>query len=153
MRAGLLTCGLGPDLFLVSIPYVYGRVFHFSLGESGVVYVTQFIGSCIGMGKSCSLVVGRFAFAFAYVLRPIAAYDQYCGRFYRRNVAKRGPEARLYTACALCGSLPRSRSRSEADAYPFFRQSEAGYAFPSALSSFVSRHTRMYTGLGLASVL
>lgn len=62
-------------LFLVSIPYVYGRVFHFSLGESGVVYVTQFIGSCIGM-----------------------AYDQYCGRFYRRNVAKRGPEARLYTA-------------------------------------------------------
>ncbi|GAA5866346.1 hypothetical protein JCM3774_006624 [Rhodotorula dairenensis] len=68
-------------LFLVSIPYVYGRIFHFNTGEAGVVYITQFIGSCIGM-----------------------AYDQYCGRFYRRNVEKRGPEARLYTAfgAGLC---------------------------------------------------
>ncbi|BGP52748.1 hypothetical protein JCM8202v2_000304 [Rhodotorula sphaerocarpa] len=63
------------DLFLVSIPYVYGRVYHFSTGEAGLVYITQFLGSCIGM-----------------------AYDQYCGRFYRRNVEKRGPEARLYSA-------------------------------------------------------
>jgi hypothetical protein len=70
MRACLLTCGLGPDLFLVSIPYVYGRVFHFSLGESGVVYVTQFIGSCIGMGKSCSLAVGRFCLRMCLRLAP-----------------------------------------------------------------------------------
>lgn len=102
---------MGPDLFLVSIPYVYGRVFHFSLGESGVVYVTQFLGSCIGMGKSRSLPAGRPAFVFANALGPTAAYDQYCGRFYRRNVAKRGPEARLYTACTLYGSISRALSR------------------------------------------
>ncbi|BGP36441.1 hypothetical protein JCM10450v2_000341 [Rhodotorula kratochvilovae] len=62
-------------LFLVSIPYVFGRVYHFNTGESGVVYITQFIGSVIGM-----------------------IIDQYCMRLYHRNVAKRGPEARLYTA-------------------------------------------------------
>ncbi|GAA5997302.1 MFS transporter [Rhodotorula paludigena] len=62
-------------LFLVSIPYVYSRVYGFSTGECGLVYITQFIGSAIGM-----------------------AYDQYCMKFYHRNVAKRGPEARMYSA-------------------------------------------------------
>ncbi|POY70315.1 hypothetical protein BMF94_6595 [Rhodotorula taiwanensis] len=62
-------------LFLVSIPYVYGRIFNFNTGEAGLVYITQFLGSCIGM-----------------------AYDKYCARLYRANVDKRGPEARLYTA-------------------------------------------------------
>lgn len=42
------------DLFLVSIPYVYGRVYHFSTGEAGLVYITQFLGSCIGMGARLS---------------------------------------------------------------------------------------------------
>lgn len=42
------------DLFLVSIPYVYGRVYHFSTGEAGLVYITQFLGSCIGMGAHLS---------------------------------------------------------------------------------------------------
>ncbi|BGO94746.1 hypothetical protein NBRC10512_007307 [Rhodotorula toruloides] len=62
-------------LFLVSIPYVYSKVYHFNTGEAGVVYVVQFIGSALGM-----------------------AYDQWCSRYYRRNVEKRGPEARLYSA-------------------------------------------------------
>lgn len=63
------------DLFLVSIPYVFGRIYEFNTGECGMIYVTQFIGSVIGMSM-----------------------DQYCMRLYRANVAKRGPEARLYTA-------------------------------------------------------
>ncbi|TNY19571.1 major facilitator superfamily domain-containing protein [Rhodotorula diobovata] len=62
-------------LFLVSIPYVFGRIYEFNTGECGMIYVTQFIGSVIGMSM-----------------------DQYCMRLYRANVAKRGPEARLYTA-------------------------------------------------------
>ncbi|GAA5856216.1 hypothetical protein JCM8547_000825 [Rhodosporidiobolus lusitaniae] len=63
-------------LFLVAIPLVYGRVYGFNTGESGLVYITQFLGSCIGL-----------------------AWDVYCGKkFYRPNMVKRGPEARLYSA-------------------------------------------------------
>ncbi|GAA6035960.1 hypothetical protein JCM8097_005186 [Rhodosporidiobolus ruineniae] len=62
-------------LFLVAIPLVFSKVYGFSTGEAGLVYITQFIGSCGGF-----------------------AYDQYCSRYYRANVEKRGPEARLYSA-------------------------------------------------------
>ncbi|GAA5892117.1 hypothetical protein JCM6882_005699 [Rhodosporidiobolus microsporus] len=62
-------------LFLVAVPLVYSRVYGFSTGESGLVYITQFIGSVLGF-----------------------AYDKYCDRYYYANVAKRGPEARLYSA-------------------------------------------------------
>ncbi|GAA5828189.1 hypothetical protein JCM11251_002628 [Rhodosporidiobolus azoricus] len=62
-------------LFLVAVPLVYSRVYGFSTGESGLVYIAQTLGSCIGF-----------------------AYDKYCDRYYYANVAKRGPEARLYSA-------------------------------------------------------
>ncbi|GAA5972660.1 hypothetical protein JCM11641_002963 [Rhodosporidiobolus odoratus] len=62
-------------LFLVAVPIVYGQVYGFNIGESGLVYFTQFLGSAIGL-----------------------AFDAYCARYYHRNVGKRGPEARLYSA-------------------------------------------------------
>ncbi|GAA5943732.1 hypothetical protein JCM1841_002539 [Sporobolomyces salmonicolor] len=62
-------------LCLVSIPLVFGRIYGFSTGESGLVYITQTIGSTIGL-----------------------VFDLYCNRLYIKNVAKRGPEARLYSA-------------------------------------------------------
>ncbi|GAA5900772.1 hypothetical protein JCM5296_004891 [Sporobolomyces johnsonii] len=62
-------------LCLVSIPLVFGRIYGFSTGESGLVYITQTIGSTIGL-----------------------VFDHYCNRLYLKNVAKRGPEARLYSA-------------------------------------------------------
>lgn len=65
-------------LELVSIPLTFREVYKFSLGSSGLVYVTQVIGSFLGF-----------------------FLEGYCGRLYARNVAKRGTEARLYTACEL----------------------------------------------------
>ncbi|BGP12470.1 hypothetical protein JCM10213v2_000387 [Rhodosporidiobolus nylandii] len=62
-------------LFLVAIPLVYGRLWGFNTGECGLIYITQTIGSALGF-----------------------AYDQYCMRYYHANVARRGPEARLYSA-------------------------------------------------------
>uniref|UniRef100_A0A0K3CDZ5 BY PROTMAP: gi/472587111/gb/EMS24610.1/ MFS polyamine transporter [Rhodosporidium toruloides NP11] gi/647394703/emb/CDR35936.1/ RHTO0S01e10528g1_1 [Rhodosporidium toruloides] n=1 Tax=Rhodotorula toruloides TaxID=5286 RepID=A0A0K3CDZ5_RHOTO len=62
-------------LFLVSIPTVYKGVFGFNTGQAGLVYMGQFVGGSLGM-----------------------IFDRYCERFYQRNVAKRGPEARLYSA-------------------------------------------------------
>jgi hypothetical protein len=66
-------------LELVSIPLVYRDVYKFSIGEASLIYITQVIGS-----------VGGFGLEF------------YCSRLYLRNVAKRGSEARLYTACEYC---------------------------------------------------
>lgn len=63
-------------LELVSIPLTYREVYNFSLGQAGLVYITQVIGSFLGFG-----------------------IEGYCGRLYQRHVARRGSEARLYTAC------------------------------------------------------
>jgi len=62
-------------LTLVSIPIVFKQIYGFNTGEAGLVYITQTLGSAIGI---------------------IA--DGYCNRLYLKNVAKRGPEARLFTA-------------------------------------------------------
>ncbi|GAA6059611.1 hypothetical protein JCM10212_005110 [Sporobolomyces blumeae] len=62
-------------LCLVSIPIVFERIYRFNTGEAGLLYITQTIGSTLG------LIV-----------------DYYCDKLYQKNVAKRGPEARLYTA-------------------------------------------------------
>jgi hypothetical protein len=62
-------------LTLVSIPLVFGQIYGFSTGESGLIYLTQTLGSTIGFG--C---------------------DWYCNKLYLKNVGKKGPEARLYTA-------------------------------------------------------
>ncbi|GAA5896292.1 MFS transporter [Sporobolomyces salmoneus] len=62
-------------LTLVSIPLVFGEIYHFNTGESGLVYLTQVFGSTLGF-----------------------ACDWYCNKLYLKNVGKRGPEARLYTA-------------------------------------------------------
>lgn len=75
-------------LCLVSIPLVFGRIYGFSTGESGLVYITQTIGSTIGL-----------------------VFDLYCNRLYIKNVAKRGPEARLYSACAFAFALVRRFAR------------------------------------------
>lgn len=50
------------------------------------------------------------------------AYDQYCMKFYHRNVAKRGPEARMYSACASIRSASagvRMRSLRDTDHVSF----------------------------------
>lgn len=60
-------------LLLLSIPIVYSEVYGFNLGEIGITYVSQIIGSGLAM--------------------PISLY---CDKLYRRRVAVEGPEARMY---------------------------------------------------------
>jgi hypothetical protein len=60
-------------LLLLSIPIVYSQVYGFNLGQIGVIYVSQIIGSCLAMPISLS-----------------------CDRLYRQRVATEGPEARMY---------------------------------------------------------
>ena len=82
-------------LELVSIPLVYREIYSFSIGESGLVYITQILGS-----------FGGFALEF------------YCSRLYQRHVAKRGSEARLFTACELSfriNSLARAHPKKSPD--------------------------------------
>jgi len=63
-------------LCLVSVPLTYSEVYGFNTGQSGLVYITQTIGSFIGFG-----------------------IEVYCNRLYRRHEAEKGTEARLFTAC------------------------------------------------------
>jgi hypothetical protein len=60
-------------LLLLSIPIVYRDVYGFNLGQVGLTYISQIIGSSLAM--------------------PISLY---CDKLYRRHVATVGPEARMY---------------------------------------------------------
>lgn len=68
---------------LVSVPLVFQEIYGFNTGQSGLVYITQTIGSFVGFG-----------------------IEAYCNRLYRRHEARKGPEARLFTACE-CTSIGR----------------------------------------------
>ncbi|GJE99244.1 MFS general substrate transporter [Phanerochaete sordida] len=62
-------------VLIESIGPIFADLHGFNNGEVGVVFVTFFIGSCLGL-----------------------AAQQYQERLYRKNHAARGPEARLYMA-------------------------------------------------------
>ena len=63
-------------LLLGSIVIVFQGLYGFATGPLGFVYATQAVGACLGLALDI------------YVCTPL----------YHKNVAKRGPEARLYTA-------------------------------------------------------
>lgn len=52
-------------------------VYRFNIGETGVTYTSQIVGSVLGMFVSL-----------------------YCDKLYHRDFEKRGPEARMWTGCA-----------------------------------------------------
>lgn len=60
-------------LLLLSIPIVFRDVYSFNLGEVGLVYVAQIVGSFLAM--------------------PISLY---CDKLYRRHYQRTGPEGRMY---------------------------------------------------------
>ena len=60
-------------LLLISIPIVFGQVYSFSLGQTGLVFITQIVGATIG-------VVISF----------------WGDRAYHRHCQRLGPEARMY---------------------------------------------------------
>ncbi|KAH8917397.1 MFS general substrate transporter [Atractiella rhizophila] len=62
-------------VFLSSIPLVYTRVYHFGPGKQGLVFVSQIVGSVLGL-----------------------TLNTFCDRLYDKNVERKGPEARLYIA-------------------------------------------------------
>lgn len=39
-------------ILLESLPLVFGGVYGFSIGQSGLTFITQIVGSCIGLGES-----------------------------------------------------------------------------------------------------
>lgn len=96
---------------LVSIPLVFTEVYNFTLGQSGLVYICQFLGSTIGFG--C---------------------DWYCNKLYLKNVAKKGPEARLYTAFVGGVCVPLGLSTSHTQAVPFRARADLSF---SSLGAFI----------------
>ncbi|KAF8621893.1 hypothetical protein AX15_007445 [Amanita polypyramis BW_CC] len=69
--------------FLSVIVLVFQDLYDFNIGDAGTMYVSLVIGTILG------LITGF-----------------YQETLYRKNVAKRGPEARLYTACMAGVLLP-----------------------------------------------
>lgn len=63
-------------LLLVSIPIVFTTIYGFNTGEVGLVYITQIVGSFLGMFISL-----------------------YGDKLYHRDVGKKGPEARMWMGC------------------------------------------------------
>jgi hypothetical protein len=80
-------------ILLESLPLVFGGVYGFSIGQSGLTFITQIVGSCAGLGESFSSILMR-----RLTNESSLVVDYYCNKAYHRNVAERGPEARLYTA-------------------------------------------------------
>ncbi|GAA95213.1 uncharacterized protein L969DRAFT_15311 [Mixia osmundae IAM 14324] len=70
-------------LLLEGIPIVFGQVYGFNLGEQGLVFSTQIVGSLLGVGL-----------------------DVWSNRKYLHNVARKGPEARLYIALVAAVCFP-----------------------------------------------
>ncbi|GAA5952622.1 hypothetical protein JCM21900_006052 [Sporobolomyces salmonicolor] len=67
-------------LLVEAIPLIFGNVYHFNEGEIGLAFYSIVVASFIGFGSNF-----------------------YQERLYRKHVAKRGPEARLYSS--LVGGL------------------------------------------------
>ncbi|GAA5898013.1 hypothetical protein JCM6882_003306 [Rhodosporidiobolus microsporus] len=70
-------------LSLVSIPIIYKSIYSFSVGETGLVYISQVVGILVGVG-----------------------FDRACNILYMRHVATKGPEARLYTGLGAAIFVP-----------------------------------------------
>ena len=64
-------------LLLESIAGVFADVYGFSIGQAGLVFISEIIGATLGL-----------------------IIDHFCNKLYLKTVDKRGPEARLYTAMA-----------------------------------------------------
>lgn len=70
-------------LLLISLPLVLETVYGFNIGEVGLAFNTQVVGSCLGL-----------------------VIDHWCDAKYKQNVDKRGPEARLYIAMVASVLIP-----------------------------------------------
>ncbi|GAA5882307.1 hypothetical protein JCM8547_008256, partial [Rhodosporidiobolus lusitaniae] len=70
-------------LTLVSVPIVYKTMYHFGTGATGLVYISQIVGVCLGFLFDCA-----------------------CTPPYKRNLPEKGPEARLYTGLGAAVFIP-----------------------------------------------
>ncbi|GAA6009981.1 hypothetical protein JCM10207_007504 [Rhodosporidiobolus poonsookiae] len=70
-------------LSLVSVPIVYENTYGFGIGATGLIYLSQVLGVLLG-----------------------AVFDRFCNRYYKRNLARKGPEARLYTGLGAAVFTP-----------------------------------------------
>ncbi|KAF8552705.1 MFS general substrate transporter [Imleria badia] len=74
---GVLFC------LISSVSPLFKTLYGFNTGQSGMVYTTIVVGAFIGLGANV-----------------------YQDKLYRRNVARRGPEARLYITCLVAALFP-----------------------------------------------
>ncbi|KAG8215054.1 major facilitator superfamily domain-containing protein [Butyriboletus roseoflavus] len=74
---GVLFC------LISSVSPLFKTLYGFNAGQSGMVYTTIVVGAFIGLGANV-----------------------YQDKLYRQNVARRGPEARLYLACLVAALFP-----------------------------------------------
>ncbi|KAK9894249.1 MFS general substrate transporter [Cystobasidium minutum MCA 4210] len=70
-------------ILLISVPVVFQNVYHFSIGETGLVYTTLIVGT---------------------VAATVIGY--YTNQLYLKHVGEMGPEARMYTGCLGGVMLP-----------------------------------------------
>ncbi|KAM0793367.1 hypothetical protein ACM66B_000822 [Microbotryomycetes sp. NB124-2] len=82
-------------MLLVAIPIVLRGTYGFSIGQAGLAFTSQVIGSGLGL-----------------------VIDHYCEKLYHRKVAKRGPEARLYQAMVGGLMIPVGAAIFSFTAYP-----------------------------------
>ncbi|KIL65660.1 hypothetical protein M378DRAFT_192380 [Amanita muscaria Koide BX008] len=81
--------------FLSTIPLVYQTVHHFNIGLIGTTYVSMIIGAILGF-----LTILKQQSLYLYVGFQYLDASTLANQRHRQNYSKRGPEARLYAACA-----------------------------------------------------
>lgn len=101
---------------LVAIPIVFRSVYGFTIGESGATYVTQVLGSALGMGERGAHVI--WFLVGELTASCLAGIDYFCTKRYLATVDKKGPEARLYTAMSGGVLLPLGTLLFAFTAYP-----------------------------------
>ncbi|KAK4055293.1 hypothetical protein OIV83_000576 [Microbotryomycetes sp. JL201] len=82
-------------MLLVAIPIVLRGTYGFSIGQAGLAFNSQVLGSGLGL-----------------------LIDHFCEKLYHRTVAKRGPEARLYQAMIGGLMIPVGAAIFSFTAYP-----------------------------------
>ncbi|KAK4050475.1 hypothetical protein OIO90_005058 [Microbotryomycetes sp. JL221] len=82
-------------ILLVAIPLVFEGVYNFTIGQAGLAFASQVIGSGLGL-----------------------VIDHFCDKLYRKHVDRRGPEARLYQAMVGGCMIPVGAAIFSFTSYP-----------------------------------
>lgn len=79
---------------LESVPLVFERVYGFNIGEAGLVFLGQVLGSSFGLGEPVEFL----SLCPKLTTSSAPVINHFTEKMYQRNVDRIGPEARLYSA-------------------------------------------------------